>query len=132
MSEKGEKTYISSLFKELNSNLPVGIDTEPNFSRSAARPRMYCGLRSGEVENFIYIGTSNAGKLCVATTSLGMNVNAFNLASGGWKLSKDNVDKLKPDLKTSWNALQLTAPVSFSVSITRPSWASLQRAPWLH
>jgi hypothetical protein len=61
------------------------LDTNPNFSRSAKRPEMYCALREGRVNKALFIGGSNASKLASATSMLG--VDTLNIAKGGWKVT---------------------------------------------
>jgi hypothetical protein len=72
---------------------------------------MYPALRSGAVEVALIIGGSNARDLAYAMSSLG--VETYKLATGGWKLSKDNVDKIIPDLRELLSGLPGNAPVIF-------------------
>ena len=46
--------------EDLNKNLLAGRDREPNLSRSANRPAMYSAIRTGAVENVVFVGGSNA------------------------------------------------------------------------
>jgi hypothetical protein len=92
-----EKTFLEKFVSDLNSNLLAGRDKEPNLSRSAKRPAMYSALRTGAIEKAVFVGGSNAGNLAFSASALGLD--AFRISKGGWKLSKDNVDKLLPDLK---------------------------------
>ncbi len=85
-----------SLIQDLNSPLLQDLDTDPNFSRSKIRPAMHATLRSGSIEAAIVIGGSNAGQLADCCTALGLNVTKH--VKSGWKMNKDSVDKLLPDL----------------------------------
>jgi hypothetical protein len=49
--------------------------------------------------------------LAYATSSLG--VETYKLATGGWKLSKENVDKILPDLRELLSGLPSNTPVIF-------------------
>jgi hypothetical protein len=95
-SQDTEKKYIVSLIQDLNSQLLQDLDTDPNFSRSKTRPAMHATLRSGSIEAAIVIGGSNAGQLADCCTALGLNVTKH--VKSGWKMNKDSVDKLLPDL----------------------------------
>ena len=92
-----EKKFLEKFIADLNSNLLAGRDTEPNLSRSAKRPAMYTALRTGAIEKAVFVGGSHANNLTYAASALGLD--AYKIAKGGWKLSKENVDKLLPDLK---------------------------------
>jgi len=109
LSFASEKTFIVALLCELNENLLTGLDPEPNISRSAKRPEMYCALRAGGIEAALFIGGSNARRLSAAASTLG--VDSIRLASGGWKLSKDSVDILLPDLSEVLESLPAGAPI---------------------
>jgi hypothetical protein len=104
-----EKTFLEKFVSDLNSNLLAGRDKEPNLSRSAKRPAMYSALRTGAIEKAVFVGGSNAGNLAVSASALGLD--AFRISKGGWKLSKDNVDKLLPDLKDLLSTLPPDTPV---------------------
>ncbi len=110
-SQTDEKTYLDSLISDINREFIAGIDTNPNLSRSSKRPAMYPDLRSGAVEVALIIGGSNARDLAYATSSLG--VETYKLATGGWKLSKENVDKILPDLRELLSGLPSNTPVIF-------------------
>jgi hypothetical protein len=110
-SETDEKLYLDSLISDLNREFIAGIDPNPNLSRSSKRPAMYPALRSGAVETALIIGGSNARDLAYATSSLG--VETYKLATGGWKLSRENVDKILPDLRELLSGLPSTTPVIF-------------------
>jgi hypothetical protein len=57
---------------------------------------MYPAVRSGSVERIVFVGGSNAKNLSQAASML--EIDAYMIASGGWKLSRENVEKLIPDL----------------------------------
>ncbi len=90
-----EKKFLEKLITDLNSNLLAGRDKEPNLSRSAKRPAMYTALRAGAIEKAVFVGGSHASNLAYAASALGLD--AYKIATGGWKLSKENVDKVLPD-----------------------------------
>jgi uncharacterized membrane protein YgcG len=106
-----EKKFIDTLIEDLNKNLLSGRDKEPNTSRSASRPAMYSAVRTGAVENVVFVGGSNANNLALAAAALG--VDTYKHAQGGWKVTKDTVDKLIPDLKESLSAVPPDTPVVF-------------------
>jgi hypothetical protein len=54
-------------------------------------------LRTGSIEAAIIIGGSNAGQLADCCTALGLNVTKH--VKSGWKINKDSIDKLLPDLE---------------------------------
>jgi hypothetical protein len=110
-SQTDEKIYLDNLISDINREFIAGIDPNPNLSRSVKRPAMYPALRSGAVEVGLIIGGSNARDLAYATSSLG--VETYKLATGGWKLSKDNVDKILPDLHELLSGLPGNTPVIF-------------------
>jgi hypothetical protein len=79
---------------------------------------MYLALRYGVVENALIIGGSNARDLAYATFSL--VVETYKLATGGWKLSRESLDKLIPDLKELLSSLPSKTPViSFCLDNSR-------------
>jgi hypothetical protein len=94
-SQTDVKRFLDSLISELNREFIAGIDPNPNLSRSGKRQAMYPALRPGVVETPLIIGGSNARDSAYATSSLG--VVTYKLAMGGWKLSRENMDKLLPD-----------------------------------
>jgi hypothetical protein len=104
-----EKLFIHSLIEELNSGCGAGLDPDPNLSRSKQRPAMYSALRLGGVEKGLFIGGSNADKLANAVSTLGMDV--YRLVKSGWKISKDAVDQLLPDLRNVLNLLPADTPI---------------------
>jgi hypothetical protein len=79
---------------------------------------MYLALRSSVVENALIIGGSNARDLAYATSSL--DVETYKLATGRWKLSRESLDKLIPDLKELLSSLPSKTPViSFCLDNSR-------------
>jgi hypothetical protein len=104
-----EKKFVSALISDLNSNLIAGLNTDPNLSRSAARPAMYTAMRTGAVEKALFVGGSNAQNLSHAASALGLDV--YKITQGGWKLSKENVDKLLPVLQETLAGLPKDTPV---------------------
>jgi hypothetical protein len=95
-SQETEKKFIVSLVQDLNSQLLQDLDTDPNFSRSRMRPAMHATLRTGSIEAAIIIGGSNAGQQADCCTALGLSVTKH--VKSGWKINKDSVDKILPDL----------------------------------
>jgi hypothetical protein len=110
-SQADEKTYLDSLLSDINREFIAGLDPNPNLSRSSKRPAMYPALRSGAVEVALIIGGSNAKNLAYATSSLG--VETYKLATGGWKLTKENIDKILPDLRELLSGLPKDTPIIF-------------------
>jgi len=110
-SQTDEEVYLDSLISDLNREFIAGIDPNPNLSRRSKRPAMYPALRSGAVEMALIIGGSNARDLAYATSSLG--VETYKLATSGWKLSRENVDKILPDLRELLSGLPSDTPVIF-------------------
>ncbi len=104
-----EKKFLDTFIADLNGNLQAGRDKDPNLSRSAKRPAMYTALRTGAIEKAVFIGGSNASNLAYSASALGLD--AYKIAKGGWKLSKENVDKLLPDLKDLLSTLPPDTPV---------------------
>jgi hypothetical protein len=104
-----EKKFITTFISDLNQNLLTGKDADPNLSRSAARPAMYTAMRTGAVEKALFIGGSNAQNLSHSASALGLD--AYKITKGGWKLSKDNVDKLIPVLRETLAGLPTDTPV---------------------
>jgi hypothetical protein len=70
---------------------------------------MYTALRTGAVEKAVFVGCSNASNLAYSASALGLD--AYKIAKGGWKLSKENIDKLLPDLKDLLGTLPPDTPV---------------------
>jgi hypothetical protein len=63
------------------------------------------------VETALIIGGSNAKNLAYAASSLG--VETYQLVKGGWKVSKESIDRLIPDLKEILSSLPAKTPVVF-------------------
>ncbi len=95
----------------MNENLLAGLDPNPNLSRSKVKPAMYPAIRSGVIERivFFFVGGSNAKNLSQAAALLG--IDAYMIAKGGWKLSRENVDKLIPDLHELLSGVPPGTPV---------------------
>jgi hypothetical protein len=75
---------------------------------------MYSAIRTGAVENVVFVGGSNANQLSFAAAALG--VDTYKHARGGWKVTKDSIDKLIPDLKNTLSAVPPDTPVVFFLS----------------
>jgi hypothetical protein len=109
-----EKKFLDDLIGDLNRNMLAGRDAEPNLSRSAVRPAMYTAvtaIRTGSVESAIFVGGSNAKELAHQACALGLD--AYQITKSGWKISKDNVDKLLPDLRDVLGSVPPNTPVVF-------------------
>jgi hypothetical protein len=104
-----EKKFLEHFISDLNTNLLAGRDKEPNLSRSSKRPAMYSAIRTGAIEKAVFVGGSNARNLAYSASALGLD--AYQLANGGWKLSKENVDKILPDLKDLLSTVPSDTPV---------------------
>jgi hypothetical protein len=104
-----EKKFIKALITDLNQNLISGRDTEPNLSRSAVRPVMYTAMRTGAVEKALFVGGSNAENLSISASALGLD--SYKITKGGWKLTKENVDKAIPVLRETLAGLPADTPV---------------------
>jgi hypothetical protein len=102
-------TDLDGLIKDLNENLLAGLDPNPNLSRSKAKPQMYPAVRSGSVERMVFVGGSNAKSLSQAASMLG--IDSYIIAKGGWKLTRENVDKLIPDLHELMSGLPVGTPI---------------------
>jgi hypothetical protein len=70
---------------------------------------MYTAIRTGSVEAAVFVGGSNALNLAYSASALGLD--AYQLAKGGWKLTKDNVDKILPDLRDVLGSVPPDTPV---------------------
>jgi hypothetical protein len=108
-SQTDEKRFLDGLLTDLNDSLLAGLDPNPNLSRSKTKPSMYPAVRSGSVERIVFIGGSNAKNLSQAASMLG--IDAHMIASGGWKLTRENVDKLLPDLHELLSSLPPATPI---------------------
>jgi hypothetical protein len=108
-SQADEKKILDSLILELNDRLLAGVDPDPNLSRSSKRPQLYPAFRSGCVESAAFVGGSNAKNLANAAANLG--IDSYQLAKGGWKITRDNIEKLIPDLKELMSSLPAGTPI---------------------
>jgi hypothetical protein len=70
---------------------------------------MYPAVRSGSVERIVFVGGSKARNLSQAASMLG--IDAHMIASGGWKLTQENVDKILPDLHELLGSLPTGTPI---------------------
>jgi hypothetical protein len=108
-SQADEKKVLDSLIRELNDKLLAGVDPDPNLSRSSKRPQLYPAFRFGSVESAAFVGGSNAKNLANAAANLG--IDSYQLAKGGWKITRENIDKLIPDLKELMSSLPAGMPI---------------------
>jgi hypothetical protein len=106
-----EKKFLDDLIGDLNRNMLAGRDVEPNLSRSAVRPAMYTAIRTGSIESAIFVGGSNAKELAHQASALGLD--AYQITKSGWKITKDNVDKLLPDLRDVLGSVPPNTPEVF-------------------
>ncbi len=73
------------------------------------------------IERIVFVDGSNAKNLSQAAAMLG--IDAYMIAKGGWKLTRENVDKLLPDFMNCWGVVSLQArPSCCSVWTTPASW----------
>jgi hypothetical protein len=124
-SQADEKKYLDLLIAELNEKLLAGLDPEPNLSRSSKRPAMYPAVRSSCIENIVFVGGSNARALSSAAASLG--ANSYNIAKDGWKITRENVDKLIPDLKEIMSSLRQAHQSFCSAWTIQAFWQPLKK-----
>jgi hypothetical protein len=108
-SQADEKKVLDILIKELNEKFLAGLDTDPNLSRSSKRPQLYPAFRTGSVESAAFVGGSNAKNLSQAASNLG--IDSYMLAKGGWKITRENIEKLIPDLKELMGSLPAGTPI---------------------
>jgi hypothetical protein len=108
-SQADEKKVLDSLIQELNDKLLAGVDPDPNLSCSSKRPQLYTAFRSGCVESTAFVGSSNAKNLANAAANLG--IDSYQLAKGGWKITRENIEKLIPDLKELMSSLPAGTPI---------------------
>ncbi len=80
----------------------ISIDAKDNFLTERA-------IRSGIIERIVFVGGSNAKILSQAAAMLG--IDAYMIAKGGWKLTRENVDKLLPDLHELLGGLPPGTPI---------------------
>jgi hypothetical protein len=113
LTEKKEKELITCLIKDVNSVFFSGLDENPNLSRSAARPMAKESQRKTKAATnaTLTVGGSNATRLAEALANLG--IDSYKLATPGWKLNKENVEKIVPDLKEILETIPQDAPVIF-------------------
>jgi hypothetical protein len=113
LTAKKEKELITCLIKDVNSVFFSGLDENPNLSRSAARPLAKESQEKKKVstEATLTVGGSNATRLAEALANLG--IDSYKLASPGWKLSKENTEKIVLDLKEILETIPQDAPVIF-------------------
>jgi hypothetical protein len=108
-SQADEKKILDILIKELNKNLLAGVDTDQNLSRSSKRPQLYPAFRTGCIETGAFVGGSNAKNLSAAAANSG--IDSYKLATSGWKISRENIEKLIPDLKELMSRLPADTPI---------------------
>jgi hypothetical protein len=85
------------------------IGEAPRTLSSANRLAMFCALRDGTIEKVLFIGGSNVSKLASSTSMLG--AASYKIAAGGWKISKESVDSLLPELQTLLATLPADTPI---------------------
>ncbi len=108
-SQADKKKVLDIHIKELNEKFLAGLDTDPNLSRSSKRPQLYPAFRSGSIETAAFVGGSNTKKLSQAAANLGLD--SYMLVTSGWKITKDNIEKLIPDLKELKSSLPAGTPI---------------------
>jgi hypothetical protein len=118
-SQADEKKILDSLILELNDRLLAGVDPDPNLSRSSKRPQLYPAFRSGCVESAAFVGGSNAKNLANAAANLG--IDSYQLAKGGWKITRDNIEKTDTgskgahDQPSGWHSNYSVLPRQFEL-----------------
>ncbi len=97
----------------MNSVFFSGLDENPNLSWSAVRPlaKEIHEKKKVSTEATLMVGGSNATRLAEALANLG--IDSYKLASPGWKLNKENAEKIIPDLKEVLETIPKNAPVIF-------------------
>ncbi len=108
-SQADKNKVLDILIKELNEKFLAGLDTDPNLSQSSKRPQLYLAFRSGSVDTAAFVGRWNAKKLSQAAANLG--IDSYMLAKSGWKITKENIEKLIPDLKELMSSLPASTPI---------------------
>ncbi len=110
---KKKKELITCLIKDVNSVFFSGLDENPNLFRSAARPLAKESQEKKKVstEATLTVGGSNATRRAETLANLG--IDSYKLASPGWKLNKENAEKIVPDLKEILETIPQDAPVIF-------------------
>jgi hypothetical protein len=122
------KKFLDGLIKDLNENLLAGLDPNPNLWRSRTKPQMYPAVQSGSIKRIVFVSGSNAKSLSQAASMLG--IDSYMIATGGWKLSCENVDKLIPDLHALMSGLPPALQLS-SFAWTIPAfWRPQRREGW--
>jgi hypothetical protein len=56
-----------------------------------------------------FVGGSNAKNL--ANTAANLGIDSYQLAKGGWKITRENIEKLIPDLKELMSSLLAGTPI---------------------
>jgi hypothetical protein len=112
LTAKKENELVTCLLKDVNSVFYTGLDENPNMSRSASRPlsKDCHEKKKTSTEATLTVGGSNATRLAEALANLGID---SKLATPGWKLNKENAEKIVPDLKEILETIPKDAPVIF-------------------
>jgi hypothetical protein len=108
-SQADEKKVMDSLIRELNDKLLAGVDPDPNLSQSSKRPQLYPAFRSCCVKSAAFVGGSTSKNLANAAANLW--IDSYQLAKGGWKITRENIEKLIPDLKELMSSLPASTPI---------------------
>jgi hypothetical protein len=97
----------------VNSVFFTGLDENPDYSRSAARPlaKENAEKKRKSSNATLTVGGSNASRMAEALANLGMD--SYKLSTPGRKLNKENVEKIVPDLKEILETIPKDAPVIF-------------------
>ncbi len=97
----------------MNSVFFTGLDENPDYSRSAARPlaKENAEKKRKSSNATLTVGGSNASRMAEALANLGMD--SYKLSTPGRKLNKENVEKIVPDLKEILETIPKDAPVIF-------------------
>jgi hypothetical protein len=107
--DPGSRTNIPGIIFQRDQRSDARCN--PDFSRKASRPVKKVKKNSipDQISGTLTIGGSNANKTAEALSNLGMD--SYKLASGGWKLTKEKVTALIPDLKEVIEQIPDSAPV---------------------
>ncbi len=113
LTSNKEKELLTCLIKDVNSVFFTGLDENPDYSRSAARPlvKKHAEKKKNLSNATLTVGGSNASRMAEALANLGMD--SYKLSTPGWKLNKENVEKIVPDLKEILETIPKDAPVIF-------------------
>jgi hypothetical protein len=113
LTAKKEHELVTCLLKDVNSVFYTGLDENPNLSRSASRPlsKVSQEKKKTSTEATLTVGGSNATRLAEALANLG--IDSYKLATPGWKLNKENAEKIVTDLKEILETIPKDAPVIF-------------------